>query len=199
MTPNEFITLFNQLWQQRIASEEDRNTIIEAYQGNATWTKFMLDTVNYTDGFLPAIGDRAGYLVGWEWYTLDCVYHDEHPNLIEGETYPACLKVIIEHENGEDVEREMYKLLMWRSPLKVLVFYDYPDHEKQNDVNKSAWLSGKFQYLGNMAHLVNDSCSGDYDCEYIFVVGSESEIGNLPNWRYYRLCQNNWVVEAIER
>ena len=31
------------------------------------------------------------------------------------------MDVIIEHENDCDIEKEMWKLLMFRSPLKVLV------------------------------------------------------------------------------
>jgi len=37
----------------------------------------------------------------------------------------------IEHENGCDVETEMWKLAHWRSPLKVLVFYDFDMQDRE--------------------------------------------------------------------
>ena len=37
----------------------------------------------------------------------------------------------------------MWKLLMWRSPLKVLIFYDYLEEEKAKHPNLDAWLEKK--------------------------------------------------------
>ena len=39
--------------------------------------------------------------------------------------YPARWDVLIEHENGEYPQEELYKLLMRRALLKVIVFYDW--------------------------------------------------------------------------
>ena len=133
-----------------------------------------------------------------EYYTLDCVYYEKEPNLIERGAYPAGFSAIIEHENGERVEEEMWKLLMWRGPLKVLIFYDYLDDAKQQNKKYADWLERKFKEFGSMAKTMHQRHPEGSDNQYLFVVGSITKAGERPVWRYYRLCQTRWIVEVFE-
>ena len=112
----------------------------------ALWTSFMLGNKECPRGFLHAVGARLKLSVDKNWFYLDCVFYREEPNLIkrEGAIYPARLDAIVEHENGESVEEEMWKLLMWRAPLKVLIFYDYSEAERANNV--CALRRGRFNH-----------------------------------------------------
>ena len=47
--------------------------------------------------------------------------------------YPSKLHVLIEHEHGESIEEEMWKLLFLRAPLKVLIFYDWDEAKKTKE------------------------------------------------------------------
>ena len=114
----EFRKAFKQEWGERIADPAGHERIARAYQGDGSWTGFMLGSKESPCGFLHAVGARLNRSVSKNWYTLDCVFYREEPNLIEWGTYPAGLDVIVEHENGGRVEEEMWKLLMWRAPLK---------------------------------------------------------------------------------
>ena len=39
--------------------------------------------------------------------------------------YPFLWDILIEHENDKCPENEMWKLMLLRSPLKVIIFYDH--------------------------------------------------------------------------
>ena len=47
----------------------------------------------------------------------------------EADYWASKTRLTIEHENGFDVETEMWKLAHWRSDLSVLVFYDFAEIE----------------------------------------------------------------------
>ena len=201
MTPAEFRKAFDDTWRERVEDHETLNAIVEAYQRNATWTSFMLGTrggpCGFEDCFLYAVGKRLGLSFCREFYSLDGVFYDKEPNLVDPGIYPAGFRVIIEHENEDRVEEEMWKLLMWRGPLKVLIFYDHA--EKQRNETKAAWLDDKFQRLGQMAEAMHRRWPEGTDSQYLFVVGSPSvpEAGQVPRWRYFRLCQTRWKVEGL--
>ena len=143
MTADEFRKLFDEVWRERVRDQQDRNAIVEAYRSNAAWTRFMLgvpgEQKDVPDWFLHTFGTRAGLSVCREYYSLDCVFYEENPNLVSGGIYPAGFDAIIQHENGERVEEEMWNLLMWRGPLKVLMFYDYREDQTQQSEAKARW------------------------------------------------------------
>ena len=200
MTPDEFRKAFDDTWRERVEDHEIQIEIGKAYQRNATWTRFMLGTRGvpcvFTDCFLYAVGKRLGRSFCREYCSLDGVFYDKEPNLVDPGIYPAAFRAIIEHENGDRVEEEMWKLLMWRGPLKVLNFYDYHDDEKQRNETKVAWLDDKFQRLGRMAETMHRQWPEGTDSQYLFVVGGPPARGPVPRWRYFRLCQTCWKVEG---
>ena len=197
MTADEFKSVYEDTWCARTQNAADLGAIVNAYQCDATWTAFMLGEPGRRGDsgcFLSNVGEKAGYSIAAEYYTLDCVYYVEKPNLVRSGLYPAGFDAIIEHENGERVEEEMWKLLMWRTPLKVLILYDYSDDVKRASTTKAAWLDEKFRVFACMAETMHDRCPEMAQNQYLFIVGSASAAGEMPRWRYFRLCQARWEV-----
>ena len=120
-----------------------------------------------------------------EYYTLDCVYFREEFANFEGGGYPVGFDVVIEHENGSRPEEEWRKLLMWRAPLKVLIFYDYSDEEKKGTPENANWLVGKLETFAEMARQADDGWRGRSDKDsYLIVVGYLPSGGYIPRWRW---------------
>ena len=194
MLAEKFRGAFEQEWTERIKDSAKRERMACAFRSDGSWTKFMLGCNESPNGFLHAVGERLERCVSREWYTLDCVFYQDQPNLIEQGPYPAGLDVIVEHENGERVEEEMWKLLMWRSPLKVLIFYDYLEEEKAKHPNLDAWLEKKLENLRCMAIEMHERWPEYQSNEYLLVVGCAPRRGELPQWRDFMLLdERRWV------
>ena len=172
---------FSQQWKEDAAKTND---IIDAYRCNKTWTKYMLGK---EDSFLSRLSEKLSYAMAREWYTLDVTYYDEDQNLYRDGGYPACLHVIVEHENENDVETEMWKLLMFRSPLKVLIFYDWPEYKKEKRPERAKWLDEKLIKLFRMGEDVDAIWPEANDTEYLFLIGNTSQAGQIPVWQ-------DWIV-----
>lgn len=146
-------------------------------------------------GFLIDIAEDAGKCAGKEWYAIDCVYFEERLDLEEifpGGGYPARYDVIIEHENGEKVEEEWWKLLMWRAPLKVLIFNDFNDSEKEKIETRAKWLGGKLESLTCMARKAHKNWPGRKDeDEYLIVVGNRRNDDEPPRWRWFHMLRED--------
>ena len=195
VSAEDFYKAFADQWSEELSGRLD--DILHAYEDNKRWTEYMLarKETPYGGSFLRRLVKRLSsrsapsLAMGREWYTLDAVYYEaEEDSYIYrpkgGGPYPNCLHVIVEHENAEDVETEMWKLLMFRSPLKVLIFYDYRDDEKQNSEKKTRWLCEKLQKLCDMGRRSQQQCPEAANVEYLFLVGNRSEDGQPPCWRY---------------
>ena len=175
---NRFLEAFREEWQ---ATGQDNN---KAFDSDRTWSDFML---NSDDSFLGRVSSKLSLEICREWYRWDCVYYMDikKSNLLPYGCYPACVDVAIEHENGSDVEQEMYKMLMLiRSPLRVLIFYDYPECEMEDSENKQNWLRNKFNELLEIGHMVEVEWPEAENTEYLFLVGNQIEVGELLCWRY---------------
>lgn len=191
MLAEKFRRAFEQEWAERIEDSAKRERMACAFRRDGSWTEFMLGWRGEPlNGFLHAVGKRLDRCVSKEWYTLDCVFYRREPNLIGKEGYPAGLDVIVEHENGERVEQEMWKLLMWRSPLKVLIFYDYLEKEKANHPKLDAWLEKKLEALRCMAIEMHKRWPEYQSNQYLLLVGCAPRRGELPQWRDFMLETN---------
>lgn len=187
MSAKNFCDEFLKQWNED--TRKDARDIVSAYEDNRTWTTYMSD---YRDSFLSRVSKRLSLTMVGQFYTLDCVYYDKKTNLLyDPGIYPACLDVIIEHENGEKVEEEMYKLLMFRSPLKVLIFYDYPEDDKTTEKRQN-WLQEKLSKLLGMGQKVDACWSESDNTEYLFLVGNQSRAYELPKWRYLIVNRSNF-------
>ena len=182
VTARQFCKVFHELWDKE--EKNKREDILSRYPYKKPWTKFMLGS---RDSFLERVSkifvsNGQSFKMAREWMKMDCVYYKEEPNLIKYDKYPACLDVYIEHENEENVEREMWKLLLCRSPLKVLIFYDHPEYDKNTKIKKN-WLHDKLKDLLWMGQEVDDKWPEADNTEYLFLVGNRVKECELPRWR----------------
>lgn len=200
----DFCDAFAKQWKEDMDSSQGRDAILDAYKYETPWTEYMLAGERpFLHRLLTKLHSSLDgrLMMGREWYTLDAVYYEEGACIYrppkDGGPYPDCLHVIIEHENAGDVETEMWKLLMFRSPLKVLIFYDYRDDDKETD-EKKEWLARKESKLFEMGRKVERRCSEADNVKYLFLVGNRSEEGQLPCWRYLAVEQGGFKQPSGE-
>ena len=188
VSARRFRQMFAKLWNEEVGG--NREAILEAYQDNTNWTEYMLAT-NQTpceDTFLGRLSERMELAMVREQLRLDAIFHSQDQDNVlrinPSVKFPACMNVIIEHENGEYVEREMWKLLMIRSPLKVLMFYDYREDEKTTDERKRTWLKKKLEKLLEWCRHVDSVWPESRNAEYLFLVGNRTTAEAMPVWRF---------------
>jgi hypothetical protein len=104
------------------------------------------------------------------------------------------VKIIVEHENRDDLETEMWKLIHQRAPLKVLVFYDISEEYRTvkpynndksfepNSIKHNDWLANKIEMLGQMITGANALLPPDAT-EYLLIVGDRTK-ANEMQWQY---------------
>ena len=99
------------------------------------------------------------------------------------------MDVLIEHENDYTrLEEEMWKLLMFRSPLKVIVSYDWDENEKTNP-SRINGLKDKLDKLADMARQVDKNWKEAEDTEYLIVIGNRNADDNII-WKFKKLTEN---------
>ena len=193
MNANEFKQAFLETWEKWTDSEERVQRVIDAWEPNRScrgraWTKFMLGNTQDTraDSFLYAVGARLGRSVNWEQYTLDCVFCRDEPDLLRRDGgYPAGYDAIIENENDGCPEEEWWKLLIFRAPLKILIFYDWSDEEKENIPDRANWLVDRLENFAEMTRQMRYRWPGRRDeDDYLIVVGYVAAGEDLPRWRW---------------
>lgn len=186
ITAKHFCEVFSDQWN--VKKKENADCILNAYKNDGMWTEFMLGTKETCEGsFLHQVSEQLTLQMMTNLYTLDIVYYKKEPNLYRPGTYPACLDTIIEHENQDQVEQEMWKLLIFRSPLKVLIFYDYREDEKKRSKKKQSWLQNKLVKLFDMGREVDARCREAENTEYLFLIGNRDTKWQLPKWRHLTL------------
>ena len=193
MLAEKFRCAFEREWNERVQNRAERTKVACAFQKSTPWTRYMLGSDIEPLGFLQALGDSLKRRVSKNWYSLDCVFYRDKPNLIGSGTYPAGLDVIIEHENEEKVEEEMWKLLMWRAPLKVLMFYDYTEEDKARNPYHAQWLTEKLEELRSMAEQMHERWPEHRNNEYLLLVGCAPRRGEVPRWRAFTFDAFQWV------
>ena len=104
--PNDFLEAFKNEWCSLVETEPQE--ISDAYADSKRWTCYMLGK----DGFLSRVMARLGKNEAdleykREVYTLDALFVAGEDLFRENKTYPSQLQVLIEHEQGENVEEEM--------------------------------------------------------------------------------------------
>ena len=92
------------------------------------------------------------------------------------------MHALIEHELGENVEEEMWKLIFWRAPLKVLMFYDWADREKITD-SRNRWLTGKLASLVRMLAEVDQFHAEDPRTQYVFLICAREVPDDRLSWK----------------
>ena len=181
ISAKDFLEAFTSEWTVQI--EKDKAGVLEQYSRESTLTSFMLSS----DGFLSKAMQRLKHLepslkyIG-EFDKIDAVYVGGEDLFRSDLYYPSQLHVLIEHENGEWVEEEMWKLVHWRSPLKVLIFYDWNEDEKTTDKRRK-WLEEKLEKLQEMSQKVDKFFTENDETEYLYIIGNREESDGDVQWR----------------
>lgn len=183
-----FLDAFRQAYEARLAVEEN---VLDRYSGS-DWTRVMLGGPGEAPGMLAAAA--LAYSGGAEvcsnhpqWYTLDLLVVAP-PFKDKTEYWQTKTLVAIEHENGDDVETEMWKLAHWRVPLSVCVFYDFNegklddkiykgDRTLQN-VKRKDWLARKLELLSGIVGRVDPETAE----RHLLIIGNRMLDGSL-RWR----------------
>lgn len=177
--PSEFLTAFKAEWETSLSEQELE--VLKAYESCSEWTHLMLRH----DGFLSKVMNRLGRNLVYkrEYYTIDALYVGGEDLFRNDRAYPSDIHTLIEHEQGYNVEEEMWKLIFWRSPLKIIIFYDWNESEK-TDANgeRSNWLPRKLEKFKAMLDTANKFHGEAADTSYLFIIGNRSAEGHLPQW-----------------
>lgn len=192
LNSNIFLKAFKKEWENQISSNKD--LILDYWSDSSKWTDFMLKKQGFIHSILHHFG-KLGKEITYakEWYTIDAVYCGGIDLYGSDLNYPSKFFALIEHEQGNYIEQEMWKLLHWRSPLKIIIFYDWFDSDKST-TNRKEWVDNKLKKLQNMLFIVNEFHTENPETEYLFIVGHCKSEGNLPTWSY----STNKRIEKIE-
>ena len=187
ISAQDFLTAFHQQWKTGYRSDKLRN----AYQSEKEWTAYMMGKPrkkgDFPGTFLHRLAENLNQQACRERQNLDVVYYAtlaQHAPQDEDMPRPACLSVIIEHEHKTDIGKEMWKMLLWRAPLKVLIFYEWPPGSKTTQGRGESWLTNKIDTLLNLRREINESWPEAPRTSYLFLVGRSPERGRLPFWEY---------------
>ena len=180
--PCDFLEAFKNEWNSRV--EKNRHEVSDIYGDSNRWTNFMLGNEGFLASVMTRLDENKTELeYKREYYTLDALYVGGENLYRQNRTYPSELNVLIEHEQGDNVEEEMWKLIFWRSPLKVIIFYDWNEYEKTTNARRE-WLDRKLIKLVDMLNKANAYFSENQETNYLFIIGNRVEKDQLPNWRW---------------
>lgn len=179
----QFLQVFRDEWNSLMSASQQ--TILDIYPHKKDWTLFMLRN----GGFLMRVMERlnaqgADLEYRSEYYTIDALYVSGTDLFREHRTYPSELHVLIEHENGDNIEEEMWKLIFWRAPLKVIIFYDWNEYEKPTSALKQSWLKGKLKKLVEMRNTVNEFYPENQKTEYLLIFGNREYENQMIRWQW---------------
>jgi len=182
ISSQQFLAAFAEEWQDVGHNYPSMTT---PYAHRAEWTKCMVgadSVLARTARRLRSIDPTIEYRR--EIYTLDGVLAAGSDLFRTGLAYPSAIHALIEHELDSDVEEEMWKLIFWRAPLKVLMFYDWSDAEKAVSRERAAWLTGKMARLRAMLQTARASHAESESVEYLFLVGTRQTDFGRVDWTW---------------
>lgn len=185
VSARRFRKAFIDQWNHEIANNLE--ALLEHHPGTSSWktpwTTYMLKGEN---AFLKKVANRLKLTMRPEVRTLDAIYYKAGNEVLpeKNRPYPARLEVCIEHENGRDPEKEMYKLLIWPATLKVLILYDTSRRAQRVD--------RKLTQFFEMAQEIDRQRPGASEAAYLFLIGRGEEYGQPLTWRYLCARDGDW-------
>jgi len=199
VTADEFLEAFQEADRQMGAE------LSSAYKRHPSRTDVMLRENGFADKICQALASRFDKALEFkrEWYTIDAlfvggeelIYPEGAPDRRNQRLwYPSRLPVLIEHENGEDIEEEMWKLMFWKAGLKVIITYDYCLDEyddsmgrRSEGLKKSQYAPRKLATLRGMFRKVHGET--EQGSEYLLILGNrESWAKDTPTkWQWCRI------------
>lgn len=195
ISAQKFLQVFKSQWDE-LKRNVDMGKVVRAYKDNTEWTAWMLGETRGKipppqlgeKGLLGLCGKDLGFCdeqIRREDSKMDMMFVDGK-SLFGGTAaephwgYPSHLSVLIEHENNlSDTRCELWKLLFWRSPLKIIVTYD----ERRDELSDACL--GQLKKLSDMRRDVDKDYSskeGD-DSEYLVLIG-QRDLGDSVHWRW---------------
>lgn len=182
ISKEQFLQAFAEEWISRSNNPEDE--LLTAYGDAKPWTNYVFRDNGLIDGVAGCLRrDISPLIYSKEIYTVDAMFVGGKDLFRDEFRYPSQLLVLIEHENGSNVEEEMWKLIFWRCPLKVLIFYDWNEYEKSTPKKKN-WLPDKLKTLRSMLDDVDMASAEPDSAEYLFLVGNREHPDGHVNWRW---------------
>lgn len=197
VTAKMFRTAFMDEWEQR--SNQNLPALLASYPHDRAWTELMLRTGGVLPGVLERINQQldahSRLELRNEYYTVDAMFVGGKDLFREKLSYPSRVEAIVEHENGDNWEEEMWKLLFWRAPLKVLIGYDYNEMDFDKPLGHSASSETKGKWLGNKIKTVHSmyqevvSHLAEPETEYLLLVGNRAKLttDSPVQWRWCRI------------
>lgn len=182
ITAKEFYDAFLAEWNCFVENEPSI-TGLTPYEDRTSWTKRIQDPGGFLNRVMNRLSNTERPLYyRTEWYFVDALYVGGVDLYQNNYSYPSSVNALIEHEFDEDLETEMWKLIHWRSPLKIIINYDWSDAEKTTDARKN-YLSNKITKLREMLSIVNHFQPEDTNTEYLLLIARRSEINSPITWR----------------
>lgn len=195
----KFLNAFDQAYRGRLKTEP---TVLTRYSGSE-WTRVMLGR-REEPGILTDAAQRYAASLGepcthhQQWYTLDlCVVSPAYAD--KTEYWQTKTMLAVEHENGDDVETEMWKLAHWSAALTVCVFYDFNEAKLDDkiyrgdrtvgDVPRKDWLARKLDLLSDIVRRI-DPLSPE---RHLLIVGNRLINGSLA-WRVSQWRDNGFAA-----
>jgi hypothetical protein len=195
-----FLKAFGQAYQARLLTEPK---LLTRYSG-ADWTRVMLGGGKDPVGILTeaaqiyAAGAGEPCTHHQQWYTLDlCVVTP--PYVDKTEYWQTKTMLAVEHENGDDVETEMWKLAHWSAALTVCVFYDFNEAKLDDkiyrgdrtvgEVARKDWLARKLDLLSDIVRRVDPNAPE----RHLLIVGNRTLSGSI-GWRVSQWQSNGFAA-----
>ena len=192
VSARRFRKAFIDQWNHEI--HNNLEALLEHHPGTPSWKKHWTDyMLKGENAFLKKVAGHLKLAMEPDVRTLDAIYYKAGNKVLSDKVtssgkkrpYPARLEVCIEHENDEgEIEREMYKLLMWPATLKVLIFYD--------NSRRAQRVDSKLTHLFEMAQEIDRQRPGASEATYLFLIGRDEEYGQPLTWRYLCARDGDW-------
>ena len=174
ITADEFCDAWCSTWK----TKDKDQSLSDQFTGDGTWGKWTERMLAGDNSFLVCVVKKLMGACPYKYvheggiHVDMCVVADKdkgYPN----SGYPYLWDILIEHENDKRPENEMWKLMLLRSPLKVIIFYD---HCKVD-------LSEKLTELREMLKKANAAFPENKKTEYLFIIGAGEVKGEPLKWR----------------
>ncbi|MBI2729663.1 MAG: hypothetical protein HYX40_02730 [Sphingobacteriales bacterium] len=184
MDANAFI----KIWNEFSIDFEDKNpNWLQAYANDNDWTNLFLggkkssSTNSPIGNYFFSKNNKLRYRTEDGSFDIAFSYLENYNLDIDG-FYPPMYDVIIEVENQQGrAWQEMTKLIWVRSPLKVLVIYNWHPNDKTQWQKENIMLSETFKGIikqSNQAFAENPST------EYLLIIGNNEK--ERLNWKHFK-------------
>lgn len=177
ITATDFINAFRQGWQRAVIPSTG------PYPDLAIWENFVIGPSGLLVSIMAQLTSKVPLLTyKREFHRFDVAYVAGQNLFGQGLWNPSEVHVLIEHEMNNDVEKEMWKLIHWRAPLKVLITYDWADTQKTNAF-RSNWGVNQATKFRTFLQTINSHHSESPQTEYLFLIAQRPDVdSHVSRW-----------------